>query len=183
MTTTQQQSTKHNRAKRPFTAGRKCLYCERPVMAKDLCKSHYWSMRYHGDPVAMRNIEHEKLRSRIFMMTHGYLGTVVNGKQRRIHRLVMEHHLGRPLKTWEHVHHINGLKTDNRLANLALLTHSEHSHLHAPIPRTACKRGHALTADNLYLRRTRTGSILRNCRACELERRKHQPSRRRIAAS
>lgn len=46
------------------------------------------------------------------------------------HRLVMEQQLGRPLAADETIHHINGIKDDNRPENLAVMTHSEHMSLH-----------------------------------------------------
>ena len=57
---------------------------------------------------------------------HTYKQMTVNGKQVRVHRYMMEQHLGRKLATWEHVHHINNNSQDNRIENLAVLSNSNH---------------------------------------------------------
>lgn len=46
------------------------------------------------------------------------------------HRFLMSQKLGRPLKSNEHVHHVNRNTFDNRPENLELLTHGEHTRLH-----------------------------------------------------
>jgi hypothetical protein len=52
-------------------------------------------------------------------------------KEIHVHVMVMEIHLNRQIHPWECVHHINEQKTDNRLENLQLMEHAEHSRMHA----------------------------------------------------
>ncbi len=42
------------------------------------------------------------------------------------HRLVIAQLLNKPLTSDDFVHHLNGIKTDNRIANLALVTRNNH---------------------------------------------------------
>lgn len=46
------------------------------------------------------------------------------------HRKIMEEYLGRKLSTKEHVHHVNGDPTDNRIENLSIVSPSEHGKIH-----------------------------------------------------
>ncbi len=48
------------------------------------------------------------------------------------HRLIMEKHLGRHLAKEEVVHHVNGLRWDNRIENLEVLDKHKHHSAHKP---------------------------------------------------
>lgn len=54
------------------------------------------------------------------IVCHGHPNA--SGKKGRIleHIMIMSNHLGRPLRKGETVHHLNGIRNDNRIENLEL---------------------------------------------------------------
>lgn len=77
----------------------------------------------------------------------------------------------RPAEPGEQCRHLNGIRTDNRLANLAYGTRSDNmldavAHgTHNQAGKTHCVHGHEFTPENTYLRPT--GG--RRCRTCQAE--------------
>ena len=54
----------------------------------------------------------------------------INGKQKRLHRHIMEQHIGKQLSPNELVHHKDGNKHNNILANLQIITRGDHMKAH-----------------------------------------------------
>lgn len=111
-----------------------CSNCQRefdtyPCYDKRRTKHRFCSKKCESEFRSLYNTR-ENWKGGHIGKTTGYMYIRVDGKDVGEHILVMEKAIGRRLKNDEVVHHINGIKTDNRIENLQLMTNSEHVKLH-----------------------------------------------------
>lgn len=96
----------------------KLFYSTRNECCSRKCASEYKS----------KNCEHKTYNE------NGYICKYVKGYNKKgnvkMHRAVMEEHLGRKLSPDEVVHHVDGDKTNNEISNLVVMTRQAHSSLH-----------------------------------------------------
>jgi len=111
-----------------------CDFCNKlfqiyPHRLKDN-KNHFCNMECSAKWISKYQIRENCVhwRGGRHKSTDGYIYINISdkGRRRMEHRLIMEKHLGRKLSKKEEIHHINGIRDDNRLENLCVVDVSKH---------------------------------------------------------
>ena len=107
--------------------------CEKPSRNKKEpgpCRMHQSRIQRHGSPdiILRSSPEQPFCPLRQVKKSEGtlYWVTIVNGKPAYVHRLAVEHYLGRPLASDEIVHHKDSNGLNNHPSNFELTDRSRH---------------------------------------------------------
>ena len=101
--------------------------CGKPFKARELCGAHYKLWRLNGDPLLLKR----RRNGEGCVEPSGYIQyRAANGRKgKREHVLVAERALGKPLPKGAVVHHVNGIKSDNRPQNLVICPNEDYHRL------------------------------------------------------
>lgn len=101
--------------------------CNKIIHARKVCKSCYRKIHYEEHERNRRGSLKRNLHPLLTVKTDnsGYQRIKISEGHgakdwQKYHRYLMEQKIGRKLKSFENVHHINGNKSDNKIENLEL---------------------------------------------------------------
>lgn len=110
----------NSRHRQPLPKRKECLQCGEPIRrhredGSRKAPSHYRQQRYCSYQCVA-----DSRRGTWQRRSDGYVTRRNGGKHEAQHRHIMEQYLGRALLPGESVHHLNGVRDDNRIENLEL---------------------------------------------------------------
>lgn len=101
--------------------------CNKPIHTRNVCKTCYGRIHYEEHERNRRGAKKHELHpiGTVKIDKSGYARIKINegnGSRDWVkhHRYVIEKKIGRKLFPFENIHHINGIKSDNRLENLEI---------------------------------------------------------------